>query len=179
MRLTINLATRTYLDHRRINKIFGAIIALLLVILIWNVTRFSWNLGELRRLKVDIATMEGRLTSRPANVSEADYNRLLTRIRFYNNIIDVKATNWLGLLEQVEVATPEGIALSSLVPDMKSGELRIEGRARSFANVRSYLESLEDAEGFTHVLLLSHRDIAVGERTRGVLFTISCRTVQK
>lgn len=179
MRFTINLATRTYLDHRKVNLVIGGIIGLLLVLLVWNLFRFSSNFGELSRLKADIASMEGRLNSRPAGVSEAEYKRLLSSITFYNGIITQKTTNWLGLLEQLEIVTPEGVSLSSLVPEGENGEMKIEGRAKSFAKVRTYLENLEDAAAFTQILLISHRDIAVGEKERGVQFSISCRAVIK
>lgn len=71
--------------------------------------------------------------------------------------------------------TPEGIALTALVPDRKSGELKIEGHARSFALIRSYLDKLEDSKVFTSNLLLSHANVAVGEKAKGVHFAISSK----
>ncbi|MBT1071435.1 PilN domain-containing protein [Pelotalea chapellei] len=177
MRFTINLATRTYLDHRKVNLVIGVVISLLLVLLVWNIIKFSWNFGELRRLTADIVSIEGRLNSRPAGVSEAEYNRILASIKFFNAVIEKKSINWVGLLNQLEIATPEGVSLSSLAPEGPNGEMKIEGRAKSFMQVRTYLEKLEDSKFFTQVLLLSHRDITVGERTRGVTFSISCRPV--
>lgn len=175
MRFSINLATRSYIDQRLVRRGVIALIALLVLLAGWNVTRLASNLGELRRLKAEIATFEEKLNSRPAGVSESDFNRQLAAIAFYNGVIERKAYNWLGLLEQLENATPEGIALSGLTPDPKSGILRIEGRARSFAQVRTYIEKLEDSKSFSEIMLLSHGELQVGETTRGVLFAISCR----
>jgi type IV pilus assembly protein PilN len=175
MRFTINLATRMHIDSRLVNRGGFALLAALFVLLVWNVSRASWNLGELRRLRSDIASYENRLNSRPSGVSEKDFTRLLSDIKFYNEIIARKSFNWLGLLEQVEGVTPEGIALSLLAPDKKSGAVKIEGHARSFALVRSYVEKLEDSKLFTSILLLSHSDVAAGEKSRGIQFSISCR----
>ena len=175
MRFTINIATRTHIDRRMVDRAGYAVVALLLVLLAWNISRASWNLGELRRLKTDNVSYESRLNSRPSGVSEKDFTRLLTDIKFYNEIIGRKSFNWLGLLEQLEGATPEGIALSQLQPNRKTGELKIEGHARSFAQVRSYIERLEDSKAYTSILLLSHSNIAVGEKTKGVNFSISCK----
>jgi type IV pilus assembly protein PilN len=83
----------------------------------------------------------------------------------------------MGLLEQLEMATPEGIALSALVPDRKIEELKIEGRAKDFAHIKLYLDKLEDSKVFTSILLLSHTEVAVGERSKGVQFSISCKAV--
>jgi len=175
MRFTINIATRTYIDRRLVNRTGYAVLALLLVLLAWNISRTSWSIGELRRLQADNASFENRLNSRPSGVSEKDFTRLLADIKFYNDMIGRKSYNWLGLLEQLEGATPEGIALTSLAPDRKTGELRIEGHARSFALIRAYLERLEDSKVFTSNLLLSHSNVAVGEKSKGVHFAISCK----
>jgi hypothetical protein len=145
------------------------------VLLAWNINRAAWSFGEQRRLQSDIAAFETRLNSRPHGFSEKDYVRMLGNIGFYNEIIARKSFNWLGLLEQLELATPEGIALSALTPDIKNGDLKIEGRAKNFALIRNYLDKLEDSKVFTSILLRSHTNVAVGERTKAVQFSISCK----
>ncbi|MDA8430699.1 MAG: PilN domain-containing protein [Geobacteraceae bacterium] len=175
MYFTINLATRTYLDRRLVNRLGAGICVVLLLMLAWNVNRAAWNLGELRRLRTDISSYENRLRSRPNGVSEKEYANLLGNISFYNEIIGRKTYNWMGLLEHLENTLPDGIALSLISPDMKSGEIKIEGRAKNFAQIRSYLDKLEDSKAFTSILLLSNSTIAVGERTKGVQFSISCK----
>jgi type IV pilus assembly protein PilN len=175
MRFTINIATRTYIDRKMVNRAGYALLALLFVLLAWNVSRTFWSLGELRRLQADNTSYEQRLNSRPSGVSEKDFTRLLADIRFYNEMIGRKSYNWLGLLEQLEGATPEGIALTSLAPDRKSGDMKIEGHARSFTLIRTYLDKLEDSKVFTAILLLSHSNVTVGEKDKGVHFAISCK----
>lgn len=138
---------------------------------------FLVGYGELQRLKADAASLEGRLNSRPTGVSEGDYKKLLARIGFYNAIIERKSYNWLGLLEQLEKSTPEGISLASVVSDTGNGQVKLEGRARSFAQVRAYLEKLEDSKAFTDIMLVSHHDLFLGEKTRGVQFAVDCRAV--
>lgn len=179
MRFTINIATRTYLDYRRVNQACVTGIVMLLVLLAWNVTRLSWNFGELRRLGSESAVFEERLGSRPAGVSEKEYTRMQASIRFYNDVIERKSYAWLGLLELVENATPEGISLVLLAPDRKGGELKIDGRAKSFSLVRTYMEKLEDSKTFTDIMLLSHNDVAAGANAKGVMFKISCRAVMR
>ncbi len=175
MRFSINLATRTYLDQRLLNRCSAIILALLIVLLGWNITRVSSNLGEQRRLAPEISTLEGGLNARPGGVSEKDFSRQKTRISFFNEIIDRKGTAWLTLLDLVENATPDGISLATLTPGKKNGELKLDGRARSFATVRQYVEKLEGSKSFSDVLLLSHQELQVGEKGRGVQFSISCK----
>jgi type IV pilus assembly protein PilN len=177
MRFTINLATRTYLDHRLLNRFAFGSIVLLLVVTAWNIIRVASTLGEQNRLSAEIAVLEGRLAAKPAGISEADFSRQKARIRFYNEIIERKSSNWLALLELFENVTPEGVSLSSLSQDKKKEEWKVEGHARTFKSVQNYLEKLESAQNFSQVLLLSHQNIDVGEKMRGVHFSISCKVV--
>lgn len=177
MRFTINLATRTYLDHRLLNGIACFAIALLVAIAGWNVIRVSSNMGEESRLSAEIAAIQSGLVSKPGAVSEQELKHQKTRIRFYNEIIERKSTNWLNLLELFEDVTPVGVSLSSLSPDKNREEWKLEGRARSFKAVQQYLEKMDASKNFSNVLLLSHQILAPGENVHGVQFTISCKVV--
>ena len=177
MRFTINLATRTYLDHRLLSRLAFCAIAVLLVLAMWNVSRVSSNMGEQSRLNAEIAAIQSRLGAKPSGISATDISRQKVRIRFYNEIIERKSTNWLNLLELFENATPQGISLSSLSRDKKQGEWKLDGRARSFKAVRQYYEKLEASKNFSNVLLLSHQNMVAGEKVRGVQFTISCKVM--
>ena len=177
MRFTINLATRTYLDHRLLNRVAYCAIAVLIVIVGWNVNRVSSNMGEQGRLNAEIAAVQSRLGTKPSDISEKEYSRQKVHIRFYNEIIGRKSTNWLNLLELFENATPEGISLSSLSPEKNQKEWKLEGRARSFKAVQRYFEKLGASKNFSNVLLLSHQNLTSGENVRGVQFTISCKVV--
>ena len=177
MRFTINLATRTYLDHRVLNRIGYCAIAVLLVIAVWNVSRVASIMGEQSRVSGEIAAIESRIGSKPKGISEAESSRQKARIRYYNKIIESKSINWLGKLEMFENVTPEGVSLSSLSPDNKQGEWKLAGRARSFKDVQRYLEKLDASKSFLNVLLLSHQNMDSGENVHGVQFTISCKVV--
>lgn len=179
MRYTINLTTRTYLDHRFINKLAYSAITLLLLLLGWNVSRVATMVGEQGRLKSEIAAIDAKLNARPGGISESDFNRQKNRIRFYNEIIERKSTNWLNILDLIENATPEGVALSALTPGKNSGEWNLEGNARSFKVVQQYLESLESSKNFSDVQLLSHKSISSNASTRGIQFSVTCRMLNR
>jgi type IV pilus assembly protein PilN len=177
MRFTINLATRTYLDHRFLNRVAYCAIAVLIVIAVWNVSRVSSNMGEQSRLSAEIAAVQSRLSAKPRDISDKEFSLQKVHIRFYNETIERKSKNWLNLLELFENATPEGISLASLSPGKNQEEWKLEGRARSFKAVQQYLEKLEASKNFSNVLLLSHQNLTPGENMRGIQFTISCNVV--
>lgn len=175
MRFNINLATRTYVDKRLMNQVSAVVIIILFMFLFWNITRISLNLSEQRRLASEIKALEDGLNARPGGISEKDFTKQQARVSYFNEIIDIKGRNWLKLLEMLENITPEGVALSAVTPGEKEGELKLDGRARSFAVVRQYVEKLEESKTFSDVLLRSHQELTVGENGRGVQFSISCK----
>ncbi len=179
MRFTINLATRTYINHRLVNRIFTITSVILVLVLVWSARGIFTGLGEINRLKADISKYESQLSARPDGVSEQDYARMQDNIRFYNNIINRKTSDWIGLLDQLEKATPDGIALTSFVPDPKSREIKIEGEARTFAKVRSYIEKLEESKAFRNIQLQSHQEAAATDKGRTVKFAVSFQAVNQ
>jgi len=175
MRFTIDLATSRILDHRRVNRICAGFMAILLGFLCCNLFLVSWNLGESRRLTSEINILEKRLKRRPAGAVDKDSARTRASIRFFNEIIARKTFSWLDFLKHVETTTSEGIALSVLAPDRKSGTVKIEGLGRDFGKVLAYLESLEDSRYFHDIQLVSHQDVVLWEQVKGVRFSIMCR----
>ena len=178
MRFRINLATRTYIDHRLLNKVAYISMAILLIIAGWNVSRVASNIGEQSRMKEDIAVIESRVAAKPVGISEVEYSRQKTRVRFYNEIIERKSINWLKLLESFENVTPEGISISSLTPGKNQEEWKLSGHARSFKAVKLYIENLEAAKNFSNILLLSNQNMTAGQNYRGVQFTVYCKVLK-
>lgn len=175
MRFTINLATRTILDQRRIDRACVAAVVVLAFLLVGAILLFSWNYGELRRLDAEAGEMKKQLTRPLPKIPEKDQARILEDITFYNEIIKRKAYGWLGFLEKLETATPNGIALTLLSPDKEKGNLTLQGWARNFKAIEEYLSLLEDSENFDDVLLLSHEKDELWEQAKGVRFSLSCR----
>ena len=177
MRYTINIATRTYLDHRVLNRLGFCVIALLLAMSVWHAGEFLSNMGEQNRLSAEIAAIQSGLDHKLGGVSAADLSSRKDRIRFYNEIIERKSKNWLDILELFESVTPEGISLSLLSQSKNPEEWKLEGRARTFKTIRQYLEKLESSKNFSQVLLLSHQKMAQGDKMPGMQFTISCKVL--
>jgi type IV pilus assembly protein PilN len=175
MRFTINLALKTRYDRLLVGRTITVVGIMLFLLLAWNVYRLIWNQGEIVRLDGDISYAGKRLKSYPKGVSDKDYSRMLADVGFYNDIIARKVFNWVDLLEKLEEVTPEGIALSSLLPDREKGTLKIEAWAASFQDIRSYMAKLEDSGEFTDVLLLSNQTVQLWEQARGIKFSVSCR----
>ncbi len=180
MRFTINLATRSCLDQRRINRYALIVIILLLGLTVWNVTRYSSTQGEISRLKADTAAIERKKTgSHELAIPEAELQLMKKRVLFYNDIIDRKSKNWLVLLGKLEQMTPASVAITSLIPGKGGDEWKIDGDAKDFRAIQHFYEILGATPGVTDVVLISHQNITYNVTDRGLLFSVSCKVVLK
>ena len=173
MKLTINLATRRYINLRRLNA--GLLLGFLLLatLLVFKVREVAKNQAELGRIR-NLAATAGNPPG--AKVSEGELQALAGRVSFANELIQRKTVNWLALLDRLEEVVPEGVALSEIVPDQQgTQQLKIDGVARSFANLRALLENMEQSPAFSDVYLMAQTDTKVGLTQQGLTFSVTCK----
>ncbi len=172
MQLKLNLATRTYIDAGRLNAAIVAAVAILGVVLFFQVREVSINAGEMQRLTRETASTPGKAKG---EIPAKDYQALLARIHFANDIIARKTFNWLALFDKLEGVAPDGVAFSSINPDLKGKTLKLAGVARNFRNLRQLMENLEGSNYFTDVYLESQSEMSLAGNKKATGFTISCK----
>lgn len=173
MKLKINLATKRYLNLRLVNLGLSVVFALVFVFFAVKLKQAAFQAGELKRLAAESKAAEAKAGLEV--VSEAQYKALQTRLRFANQTLERKGVNWLSILDHLEAVVPDGVAITLLEPDARLQQLKISAAARSFANVRQFLENMERSGSFTEVYLLAQSDTKVGLTQQGVLFSLSCK----
>jgi type IV pilus assembly protein PilN len=180
MRFTINLATKIYINTKLLNVSTAAAILLLVLILILDIRYVTAKSEEMKHLTSEIATLDSKFKTASRGVSEKEYHALLDRIGFVNTVIEKKMYNWLDLLDKLEQVVPDGIAISSIGPDPKSHELKLVGVARSFNNLRIFMEHLEDSRFFTDVYLLSQSqsEAKPDNAAQGINFSLTCKVTK-
>ncbi len=178
MRFNINLATKIYINTKLLKLSTAAAILLLVLILILNIRYVASRYEEMRRLTNEIAALDSKFKTASKGVSEKEYNALLDRIGFANTVIEKKIYNWVDLLDKLEQIVPDGISITSIDPDTKSHELKLAGIARSFNNLRIFIEHLEDSRSFTDVYLMSQAESKVGDTVQGINFTLTCKVTK-
>jgi len=176
MKLTINLATRRYVNYRLLNGWLIVGFLLFGALFLYQLQEVAYQHGELTRVRGLIAAEE-RGGMGPT-VSPAQLKKLEEGIRFANGIIERKAVNWLGLLDALEGVVPNGVALSQIEPPRGNEGVRISGVARSFPDLRALLENMQRAPSFTDAFLLNQAEAKVGLTQQGISFTVSCRVTE-
>jgi type IV pilus assembly protein PilN len=173
VKLEINLATRFYVNFKRVN--FYILLALLILI-VWisaGIYSVASNFSELRKFSSSTAKMAAK--SGKEQVSESDFNKMLEEVKYVNSILVKRSVNWLSLFDRLEMLVPEGVALRALEPSDAGQTLRISGSARSFTYIRKFMENLESSSNFTEIYLTNHAIVKVGSSQKGIDFTVTCK----
>jgi type IV pilus assembly protein PilN len=172
MRLTINLATRRYINLRQLNGILLVFFLAAGALALYQAGECTKNAAELTRIRSLIqgtGTREGGV-----RIGDAQLKTQGARIRFANQAIEKKSVNWLNLLDRLEEVVPDGVTLTQIEPDSQK-LLKLAGAARSFANLRVLMENMERSKNFSEVYLLSQKEAKVGLTQHGITFDLSCK----
>jgi len=172
MEMKINLATRSYVDTVKLNGAIVAVAVFLVMVLLYQVSVVGSNAGEITRLSRETAEFAGKGTK---EFSDREYQDLLKRIKFANDVIARKTFDWLALLNKLEGAVPDGIAFTTLEPNEKDRTLKIVGLAKNFSHIRTFVEGLENSKEFSEVYLVNQSEVKISETQRGLGFTITCK----
>lgn len=179
MKFTINLATRIYINAKKVRMCALIAVGLFFVLLLLNVSNIGAKVAEADRIARDIAGIDTKQKTGAKAVPEKQYQSQLARINFANTIIEKKTYNWLTLFARLEGVVPDGVAITSIEPDMKNETVKLSGITRSFGNLRKLVENLENSQFFSDVYLLGHSDAKLSDATQGLAFNLSCKAAMK
>jgi type IV pilus assembly protein PilN len=174
MEFSTNLATRTYIDRRKLTVTLAVCLGILILLLIAGIQLLLYNAREIDRLN---RLHQGTRTAARQEVPEARYQRLLADIKQANGIIEKKTFDWISLLDNLEQVVPSGVALNSVDPRLKERTLNLSGIAVSFKNIQELMRNLEASPSFSNVYLLSQSERITAGKQKGIAFNISCRWV--
>lgn len=172
MNFSINLATRVYVDFRKVNLCFAAAGALLSFWLIFSIYTCVENASQIKKF----AEYKARLSQGAGakKVSESDYAAFLANVKNVNSILYKRSYDWLSLLSNLERLLPEGVALKSLEPSDKGAILKLSATARNFSSVRKFIENLESSKIFSEISLTDQAPTKEGNQ-KGLNFSVVCK----
>lgn len=183
MKLTINLATRRYVNQRQLNAVLAVCFVVVSLLLVYLVREVASDQANINRIKGKMAAASRRPVGAPP-IPAAQMSELDAKVAFANSLIDRKVVNWVGLLDRLEEVVPAGVMLTQIQPappaegnkgDSGTQAVDITGVARTFTNLRNLLENMERAPGFSDVLLLNQGEVTVESSQHGYTFSVSCK----
>lgn len=176
MNFTINLATRVYVDFRKVTLVISAVSAITLFWVFFSVYALIGNYEKMKKYAIVKPT---DAASAGAKVTDADYAKFLERVKSVNAIIYKRAYDWLQLFDNLEKLVPEGVSLKGLEPSEKGEILKITAYGRNFAAVRKFVENLEFSNTFTDINLTDQSIAKEGVQVKGMNFTVTCKAINK
>ena len=172
MNFDINLATRVYVDFRKVNLFLTLLIFILISWLSLSLYNFSSN-HEMAHKFEEYKTRK-LSGSKASKISESDYAKFLAEVKSVNAILYSRSYDWLALLNNLEHLVPEGVALRGLDPS-KGELLKLTASARDFSSIRKFIENLEGSKNFTEVYLIDQTSLKTGNKQKGINFTVTCK----
>ena len=178
MKYSLNLATGTYVNHRRLFAIISVLGLFLLGLLVVNSMSLIRDSSRTRQLELRLEELRGQKQDarHQGEVSAAVLAKMAQRIEFANELLVRDNYRWTTLLDQLEGHLADGISIRGLQPDYKSGILRLSGVAASITDLRNFIDNLSRSEVFTQVYLKDQRiEKTKDDLDGGVLFSIELK----
>lgn len=178
MKYSLNLATGTYVNHRRLYAICALLGLFLLGLLIVNTTSVIRDSSRTRQLELRLEELRApkRGVNQQSEISSATLAEMAQRIETANVLLVHDNYRWTTLLDQLEAHLADGISIRGLQPDYKSGVLRLSGVAVSITDLRHFIDNLSRSEVFTQVYLKEQRtEKTTDDLPGGISFSIELK----
>lgn len=161
MKLTLNLASRRYVNERAL-KLACLILTLLLLLLLLLQARTclqsrEQNLvyrADIEKLEQQLGvTIPKRFTKEQIVVQQQGFARA-------KSFLQEDAFRWTALFDRMEGLLPKNVSIRSFSPNYKAGSLTINGVAKNLIDLQDLLDNLH-ADSFAQVFLKSQNQIEV------------------
>ena len=136
MRVSLNLASRPYVELRPLYKRLRILIAVLalLAFAFWYVLRTEYSRAQAAQAKVDaihasVARMESEQQRDQAEMQQPRQAAVLRQAQFLNNVFLRKAFSWTAVMIDLERVLPAGVQVTNIDPQVaKDGHVTVRLR---------------------------------------------------
>jgi type IV pilus assembly protein PilN len=156
MRITVNLATRRFVELRPVYKRLRSWMAVLLVLAIpfWYLARIEQKKADaatarVRSMRASVQQMQRQQQSYQALMRQPQNAAVLTQSDFLNDLFRRKSFSWTATMTDLETVLPAGVQVQSIDPQVTpDGHVTIHMRV-SGARER-VIELVKNLEGSKH-----------------------------
>jgi Tfp pilus assembly protein PilN len=146
-------------DARRVSRVGVAMLVVCAVVLAGSGLRFAQLLGSNSRLENTLAALDARRSAGAENTKRSAPSdpAALARARAVRRVAQNLTTPWSDMLESLEAAPSQSVALLSVEPSVAKRSVRITAEARNPQDMLDYLSALQQDARLSSVLLTSHQ----------------------
>ncbi len=177
MKLSINLASRRYLNQQSMKLIFSSIIMFLLLILAMQGNSYLQNRQQTLQYQAHLESLQKQLHGKlPERLTPEELAEQHQGFEQAEALLQRDAFRWTALFDRMETLLPNGVSLRSFNPDYDKNSLRINGVAKNLKNLQDLLDNLQSAQ-FSQVYLENQGEVDVdngrGNKRKALSFSIS------
>jgi type IV pilus assembly protein PilN len=173
MKVSLNLATRPLVTHRKFLVLAGSIAFLAGVFFLtlgWHVYKGRRADAQLRDRTEQVRQQMVKLQQQRGDLEHffklEENARLNERAKVLNGVIIARSFNWTKMFMDLERILPAGVHVVSIEPHQEKGnvEVKLTVGATSEEAKLKLLRALEDSHSFSHIQLLGdHTPSQAGE----------------
>ena len=171
MKLTLNLATRTYVNRRAVRTGCWVGCGILGVLLLWNLVALGREWTHLRWMGQHATERRQQLERKQGlegpPVSAAELSQRRKDVELVNGILMRETFEWTRLLTHLEGLVVDGITLVAIEPDATTRSHKLTGMARDLGSLQRYLDRLIERGGFRAVYLPTQERTSVPDGRGG------------
>lgn len=181
MKLTLNLASRSYVNERALSLGCLILSVLLVLLLIFQGRSVLQQKQQNRDYRTEISSLEAQLSSKlPKQFTKEQLAAQQETFRQAQDLLQRDAFRWTALFDRLEGLLPAHVSLSHLTPNYQKGSLGIEGVARQLGDLQQLLDNL-NRDNFEQVFLTAQSWVDVvdyaGNKRPALQFTLQLEGV--
>jgi hypothetical protein len=162
MKLTLNLANRSYVHKRSLYLFYAVVLA---GMILCSAMQGSFLLRLHQQQKQVEGRLEGLRQTKPDRQPFVDHGpkalQLRQEVALANDILARNSFRWTVMLDRLEEVVQDGITIRSLQPDYREGSLRLFAAARGLPQLSTLLERLLASGFYSDVYLLEQTSTKV------------------
>lgn len=181
MKLSLNLASRRYVNERAFKRGFQLLLLLLLLLLAFQLWIFVQSRKQIGSYQINIGELELQLRGAVTKLLTAEQiSKYEQDFRQASALIKKDAFRWTALFDRLEILLPNDVSIRSFNPNYKSGSLVFNGVAKDLAALQKLLDNLH-GDSFRQVFLQNQDQVDVagygGEKLPAISFSIKLEGV--
>ncbi len=175
MKVTLNFASRRYVNRRALNQLGILLSLLLLGVLIFQVSGYLQSRDQLRQYAKNLAELRQEhqqlLGKTPQNVSSALVEEQAVELQQAEALLKRDAFRWTALFDRMEKRLPSGVSITGFSPDYKTQSLELSGLARDLSGLQNLLNNLHK-DSFDQVFLQNQNQVKVSDGQGGEVLAL-------
>lgn len=161
MKLTLNLASRRYVNERALKLACLLLVAFLLLLLLFQARTSLQSREQILAMNVAIEKLAQQLQGEiPKRFSKEQIAAQQQDFAQAEALLRKDAFRWSALFDRMEGLLPENVSIRSFSPNYKEGSLVISGVAKNLIDLQDLLDNLH-ADSFRQVFLQNQNQIEV------------------